>query len=60
VVGSHFLAALLTTISTMRVLLYAVAVLVVAVLLDAYLYDSRYLQAAGRTISETFGRLLGG
>jgi hypothetical protein len=50
----------MTTISTMRVLLFAVAVLVVAVLLDSYLYDSRYLQAAGRMIAETFARLLGG
>jgi hypothetical protein len=56
----HFLAALVTTISTMRILLFAVAVLVVAVLLDSYLYDSRYLQAAGRVIAETFARLLSG
>ena len=59
-VRRHFLAALVTTISTMRVMLFAVAVLVVAVLLDSYLYDGRYLHAAGRAIAETFARLLSG
>jgi hypothetical protein len=44
----------------MRILLYAVAVLVAAVLLDSMLYDSRYLTAAGRMIAETFARLLSG
>jgi hypothetical protein len=58
--GGHSLASLVTTISAMRVLLFAAAVLVAAVLLDSTLYDSRYLNAAGRMIAETFARLLGG
>jgi hypothetical protein len=44
----------------MRVLLFAVAILVAAVLIDSVLYDSRYLNAAGRMIAETFARLLSG
>jgi hypothetical protein len=44
----------------MRVLLYAVAALVVAVLIDAMLYDSRYLNAASRMIADSFARLLSG
>jgi hypothetical protein len=54
------LAAIAVTISTMRVLLFAAAVLVVAVLLDSTLYDSRYLNAAGRMIAEISAHLLGG
>jgi hypothetical protein len=44
----------------MRTLLWVVAALVAAVLLDSMLYDGRYLNAAGRMIAETFARLLGG
>jgi hypothetical protein len=44
----------------MRGLLFAAAVLVAAVLLDAMLYDGRYLTAAGRMIQQTFARLLSG
>jgi len=44
----------------MRILLYTVAVLVAAVLIDAMLYDSRYLNIVGRMIAETFARLLSG
>jgi hypothetical protein len=44
----------------MRTLLYAVAALVAAVLIDAMLYDGRYMNAAGRMIAETFARLLSG
>ena len=47
-------------ISHMRGFLFAAAILVLAALLDAMLYDSRYLNAAGRMIQETFARLLTG
>jgi hypothetical protein len=44
----------------MRGLILATAALVAAVLLDFILNDSRYLNAAGRMIAETFARLLSG
>jgi hypothetical protein len=56
----HSLAALVATINTMRGLLLAAAVLVVAVLLDANFYNGHYLNAAGRMIAEISAHLLGG
>jgi hypothetical protein len=48
----HPLALIAVTIGVMRGLLFAAAVLVVAVLLDSSLYDSRYLNAAMRMVGE--------
>jgi hypothetical protein len=47
------------TISTMRGLLFAAAVLVVAVLLDSTLYDSRYLTAITRMVADISVHLWG-
>ena len=47
------------TISTMRGLLFAAPVLVVAVLLDSTLYDSRYLTAATRMVADISVHLRG-
>ena len=46
------MALIAVTIGIMRGLLFAAAVLVVAVLLDSSLYDSRYLNAAMRMVGE--------
>jgi hypothetical protein len=46
------LAVLVATISNMRGLLLAAAVLLVAVLLDANFNDGRYLNAATRMIAD--------
>jgi len=48
----HPLAFIAITISAMRGLLFAAAVLVAAVLLDSSLYDNRYLNAAMRMAGE--------
>jgi hypothetical protein len=49
----------LATISTMRGLLFAAAILVVAVLLDSTLYDNRYLTATTPMVAKISVHLSG-